>query len=652
MPSEDYQKLKSGEYTTGNFINDRFAVFDEKEDENILKNSHYFQNNQRYKISIGLINKNTNDYEKDKIDKHVFWLDYKLMVLKLVLNDSLSNIGTTGYIDIHNTGSYADVFLHRHNSFYVVINITIVGHDNVNIKLEPYIFDISSVENLSSPTEEQNRVLRLNLIDILTSIFNNHSIATVIKMSGGSLVQKSSYKEVFEDILNYAKSHIKNNFFGKYEYRKDLYFTDGMEISTDYRKAEEDEEEGDNCDLTELVRASFAKIPQNATIMEAIRVLQQDCGRPLKTSKTFSNTSQTAGDLIIPFFFKEEYQYYVPHYSMIWKDQEKSTMENVKDAVSGIIGGKLSEASKVSSEFESATKNRRMMYNPNYGGKETMILYRNMTMRDIYMPFYLAFVDKETSSEKSTEKYIFESINPSRNKDNSYTDEELEFNVIPGYRRNCVVHALQSFPYNAEVVKKKWKNIVFVDTKNSTSSVLIFLRWFYNYFSTVFLNNNLANGIKYLPNVLPSFLAKSATYKVGEAKEEGETFDTLYDMHNSNIFICRTGDSRNEALREMGKNIASFILSNNRYVLKLDGDLFRRPNEIIKFTQFSSGSSIFSKLNSMITGGVNIGGDPNTLLYVTNVAHVFSEEGYYNYVEGCKFCENVKFKLPKIDFMK
>ena len=137
---------------------------------------------------------------------------------------------------------------------------------------------------------------------------------------------------------------------------------------------------------------------------------------------------------------------------------------------------------------------------------------------------------------------------------------------------------------------------------------------------------------------------------MGEAKEEGEVFDSLYDTHNSNIFVCRTPDSRNEALREMGKNIASFILSNNRYVLKLDGDLFRRPNEIIKFSQFTGGKSFFSELNSMISGGVNLTGDPYTFLYVTNVTHIFSEDGYYNYIEGCKFCENMNYKLPKIDF--
>ena len=49
----------------------------------------------------------------------------------------------------------------------------------------------------------------------------------------------------------------------------------------------------------------------------------------------------------------------------------------------------------------------------------------------------------------------------------------------------------------------------------------------------------------------------------------------------------------------------------------------------------------------MLTTGINISGDPSTLMYVTDVTHIFQEDGYYNYVEGCKFCENYEYESVK-----
>ena len=58
MPDDNnYEEIKSGTYSTGKFINDAFALMDEGENEDMLKVSHMFQNFQRYKISIGAVNK-------------------------------------------------------------------------------------------------------------------------------------------------------------------------------------------------------------------------------------------------------------------------------------------------------------------------------------------------------------------------------------------------------------------------------------------------------------------------------------------------------------------------------------------------------------------------------------------------------------------
>lgn len=641
---QKYVDASSASYSSGVFINDALALLDESPNEDIVNKSHFFQNLQRMKITVGALSKYTNNLKQDNIQKNVLWFDYKMSVLKIVLEDTLNNMGINGYMEMHNLGSYADIMLHRHNSFYIVLNITLVNSEKITTKLEPYIFEISNVENLSSPTDE-DRKIRLHLTDIMTAVCSNHHIATLLKLTNGSIATHKSYKAVFADILDYIKTHIKVNMLGEYDFRKDLFYTDDMMMNEMIRKENDVDESTDNEDMTELVKASFARMPQDATILEAIHILQQDCGRTLKTPKSFSQIYQTAGDLIVPFFFKEEYQVVMPHYGMVWVEPEsESATTIVSEAFKNLLNGKFKEATQDAKNLVRKLFSQRMCVNKNYGGKETQLIYRNMTMRDIYMPFFLAFADKKTKTEMSSENYIFESINPEVDEKNNYTDYELSFKTPPGYRRNVIIQGIQSFPYDANVVRKKWKNIVFVDTVNSTTSVLIFLRWFYNYFCSVFLNNNMTGMIQFFPNLLPSFLAKTTNYGVGEATGEGTTFNALYDSHNSNIFICRTSDSRNEALREMGKNIASFILSNNRYILKMDGDIFRRPNEIIKFTQFSGKHSAFSALNSVLTGSLNITGDPYTYLYVTDVKHVFQEDGYYNYVEGCKFCENFRYE--------
>ena len=632
--------------TSDRFINDAYALADEWDNENIINSSHFFQSFQRLKISIFALCKYDNDLSKEVLQKNIFWFDYKKSVLNLTLHDSLNSMGMSGSLIIQNLGSFADIILQRPNAFHIVVNFTIIEEDSTT-KLEPYIFDISSVQNLSSPDVEDKK-LKINLIDIMTSVCMNHNIATLIKLTNGTITKRGSYKEVFEDILNFIKEHINVNMLKKYSFRKDLYFTDSMvldgSIDVDADTTDAEAYQAENFDMTELINASFQRMADDATILDAIRILQQDCGRILKTPSSFSLNNQTAGDLIIPFFFKEEYQYYVPHYTMLWKEPDNTSTGNSGEIMNELFRLKGEDSVQNTQGLIDTLSSIKLTHNDMYGGKETRMLYRNMTMRDIYMPFYLAFIDKRNSSVDSTENYIFESLNPIKNEKGEMTEEELYFKTVPGYRHDATIHEIQSFPYNSEVVKKRWKNIVFVDNANGTSSVLIFLRWFYEYFCSVFLNSGGSNKVQYLPNVLPSFLAKSFKYEnVAEADAEGETSQALFDIHNSNIFICKTPDSQNEALREMGKNIASFILSNNRFLLKLDGDLFRRPNEIIKFTQFTGPDSIFSSLNPMMSNGINISGDPSTLMYVTDVTHIFEEDSYYNYVEGCKFCENYEY---------
>jgi len=132
-----------------------------------------------------------------------------------------------------------------------------------------------------------------------------------------------------------------------------------------------------------------------------------------------------------------------------------------------------------------------------------MLLYRQMTMRDIYLPFFLAF---------GSEKYmgIYENINPSK-------EEEKMLSLNGTYRGN--VYEMTYNPVTLNDMSKLWKNVIFLNcSKGSTSasSVLIFFSWFYDFFTNVFLNESVYNGVpkKLTPNVTPAFHAQMAAHNI------------------------------------------------------------------------------------------------------------------------------------------
>jgi hypothetical protein len=56
--------------------------------------------------------------------EQAIFLKYNDTVKGLVMEDDLDRIGMKGYIDVINKGSFLDVFLGRHNNYYLVVNIT------------------------------------------------------------------------------------------------------------------------------------------------------------------------------------------------------------------------------------------------------------------------------------------------------------------------------------------------------------------------------------------------------------------------------------------------------------------------------------------------------------------------------------------------
>ena len=89
-------------------------------------------------------------------------------------------------------------------------------------------------------------------------------------------------------------------------------------------------------------------------------------------------------------------------------------------------------------------------------------------------------------------------------------------------------------------------------------------------------------------------------------------------------------------MRLMGKNIASFVLANDTYTFTLNGNLRRRPNEIIKY-----GFSPVSEDGSMRANTISTGVFDNNRLYmyVSSVIHKFEGNLYTNTIKAHKFME-------------
>jgi hypothetical protein len=199
------------------------------------------------------------------------------------------------------------------------------------------------------------------------------------------------------------------------------------------------------------------------------------------------------------------------------------------------------------------------------------VLMRQMTMRDFYMPFCLAFA----SPNGEENGIIFEIYNPKNEDTHGYS-------VINGVYSSKALTNMSYRPMAVHTVNDKWKNVVFIDCStngNGGNSTLIFFNWFYEYYNQVFLNSNKK---KYYLNIRPDFYTVAKNNKIGHANQLEGSFNSLFDEYNSYTYATETDDTVRECLRHMGKNIASFILLNDLYSFTIDGDMMRRPNEIVR----------------------------------------------------------------------
>lgn len=582
------------------FLNLHYALADEKSKDVVPTNAGNFR------ISIFL----TKKWEYKDDDLIDLDLKYNDVVINLYLEDDLNSIGMRGYIDVRNTSSYLDMYLGKIENFYVVINITEFDNDNVpKVKYEPYIFSAVYVKNLSA-IDSDNKVLRVGLEDCITNILKTHSFANLLKEKHDIYLMKS-YKDVFSSVLDYVKEYISVSTGNRFGYHKDLLYGSSTTLGGGIYNGNDQ----DN-DLNYLISNSLRKIEPAASIYDGLLQLLKDCCTTIKTPLEFSQTNSTIGDVLLPFFFKEEYSDKSGMYHFLWGSEE----DNSKVKSISVENLKKLQLKKTQNE-------NSVFVLRDYC--ECPVILRPFTMRDIYMPFHLAFQNADCCC-------VFETINP-----NSDLKKEDTFVTLNGYYQQEII-TMQFIPMGSENLKKLKKNMIVIDGNDGGgavgSSVLILFQWAFDYYQNVFLKcdlNNVKKTRKYIPNSYPPFHQVQIVQKIKHAKTQDGSFENKYDEYNSSIFITETEDSLNECLRLIGKNLSTFIFSNDSYEFRVRGNLLRRPNEIIKLGYRGNEQGV----NQQISMHTSVSMSDYTLMYIKRVTHHFQGSYYWNDILGGKVCE-------------
>ena len=643
VQGEKLDTFNSTESTAGLYLNTDLSVLDlASDDESTLMNKECHM-----KIDVYIVPKALRGSDIFN-PKNSIKLPYSKVVKSITFEDTLDSIGLRGDMEIKNVGGVYDIVFEHHMLYYLVVNISqyIDVQKTQFIKYEPYIFSIDSVKTISKGFKN-DKVLKIYFTDIFTAILKSHSISSFIKLSGNNVTKATTYKEVFKKIVDYVKKYIKVNYDNTIELKKDVLYDENVM----YRGKEKLNGYDADIDLSKLVEASFAKINRNASIWEGLQVLLRDCVTSIKLSDEIKNSFEQIGDVLIPFFFKEEYADVHAVYPNLWRQadeyievsggdtedesetssatvtssQEEQKLETVNESnaeqpKSQTQGKSSSDGSKnaAHTSTKKALSEKLQLFLPNHYGSISLIL-RQITMRDFFMPFYLCFSNGDS-------EVVYEDING-----------DGGVMTLNGAGSDNL-KSLQYYAVDRSDIDKKWKNAIFLSTKGSSSEcTLIFFDWFYRFFLRVFLNSSALGGKRnYISNVMPDFYSFSKRYGVGQAKNSSDkTFDNVFDEYNSYTVALTTEDTTNEALREMGKNLTSLVLENDFYSFSMKGNMLRHPNEIMRLKLQGSNRDTETQLpvatNPSMTSFV--------FVYVTKVVHVFSGENYTNNIIASKVCQ-------------
>ena len=451
-------------------------------------------------------------------------------------------------------------------SFGTKGDMTVIdNNNNVSYALEQFV-SYELVINITQKVVDNAPVLRYE--PYILSIVN---VEPVSAPGGNSKV----LKVYFEDLLT---STAKKCGFGSFikvnpGFRNTNSFPESFKVIIDYlqniilrnnsdahsydKKIKFDSYEG--CDEHTFISHIVDSLEHDNTVYDLLDALCKDSCVPLKLDASITRNFEMIGDVLVPLFCKEEY---TDSQNFYYKqlNQEIDDLTTVSD--------------------------------------NSFYLYRPITFRNFYMPFSYGFKDDKG--------VIAESFSVTNEDNPSDTLTINGTNPIP-------IDGFESISANMNLVSKRWKNISFISQNaNNGSSRLVYFKWFYEFFNQIFLNGKLDDPSAKVSNVLPPFfLAQLENPEISYDKDLAE--------RNSNIILIRNENPIKEILMQIGKSIASLVALNNSYSFTTQGNMLRRPNEIIELYMPNDGNE-----DSPTPIRTDFAMSKSVMLYVTAVIHSWS----------------------------
>lgn len=271
--------------------------------DNNLNAMQIFEGNAQYQIACYIVPSSL--HTLDRFDrKHSLYMQWGKDVEELNIYDTLMKFGLHGdmvVVDHYNSLSF---ILEQFISFELVINIVQKIDENAaNLRYEPYIFNIVSVEPISPPNEQPKK-LKIRFEDALTATAKRTSLGAFLKLTP-EFKQMQSFPMAFEAVLNYLKRVIYYNNDEKMEYSKGLKFNN-------YKV---------DCRENSIIEIILHKLDNDNSIYDLLTEMTKFSCIAIKPDTDITSNFEMIGDVLIPMFCKEEYPDMQNFYYDIYNEQ-------------------------------------------------------------------------------------------------------------------------------------------------------------------------------------------------------------------------------------------------------------------------------------------------------------------------------------------
>lgn len=338
-------------------------------------------------------------------------------------------------------------------------------------------------------------------------------------------------------------------------------------------------------DVTSIIKMIFDTIEPSKSIYDLITEINKYACIAIYPDNTVTQNFEMIGDVMVPLFFREEYPDMLNYYYKLHKEQP----ENFKQK---------------------------------RGNTEALFVPRPFTLRSFYAPFVAAFQGKD--------EIVFESFTTSVT-----NDQKINIMTLNG-SNTLPIKNLQTLSSNSNLTATRWKNVSFISSNaQGGANRLVYFNWIYEFFNQAFLRNKLDKDTIKLSNVVPNF------YLSHQGNEQLSNDQDLAER-NSNIILIRNekDDPLKEILMQIGKCIASLVFLNNLYSFEVQGNLLRRPNEVVNLYTPQQDA----KLSPSQPIRTDLMRSNNVMLYVTEVIHNFNNNMFTDKV----ICNRIYEQVPAV----